>query len=372
MVTDQSRGMLRCLAAAATLLIVSVSFRSTPYFSVSDIVDGAGLSSRRRLSIALPGGGCQVTYAKTTTTPIQPTWQASFPGSGARMTYMLVEALTGIRSNDDYDSHKRGYENVVTAKTHYPVKKARGRFEGLDPLFPRAFVLLRNPKDAIPSYFNLLYERQHQLPNHSTRGPTKDWLEYRENPEHGVLAQLNAYENFVEYWMERYADRNDLLLISYEDLTDPNLGPTVATQITTFLAQTEGVEPIDLESVPCVWETIVNYKKHTHGVPLGKDGEPLLSENVGYNKFGGTRRKLRWAEVAGVMVPTGRTHPDISSQRKGPKVRPYSEEQLVKMKEMFQRLLMKYEMDNDLTKIMYSYINAISKTPIEEGLEEEQ
>ena len=180
---------------------------------------------------------------------------------------------------------------------------------------------------------------------------------------HGVLAQLKSYENFVEYWMERYADRDDLLLISYEDLTDPTLGPIVATQIATFLAQTEGVDPIDPTSVPCIWEMVVNYKKHMDGVPLGGDGQSLLPENG---------RGLGWTKIEGIAVPVGRTHPDISSKRTGPKVRPYSEEQLVMMNEMFQRLMTKYGMDFDLVRILSSYIDVISNTPIEEGLEEEQ
>ena len=98
-----------------------------------------------------------VTYGKMSEYPIAPTWQASFPGSGSRMTWSLVEALTGIRTNDDYDSHERGYERVVAVKTHYPVKNARNRFGDLDQLFGRAIVILRNPINAVPSYFNLQY-----------------------------------------------------------------------------------------------------------------------------------------------------------------------------------------------------------------------
>ena len=47
---------------------------------------------RRQLSIALENGGCQVTRAHMAPVDIPPTWQASFPGSGSRMTWSLVEA----------------------------------------------------------------------------------------------------------------------------------------------------------------------------------------------------------------------------------------------------------------------------------------
>ena len=112
---------------------------------------------RRQLSIALENGGCQVTFAELSPVDIPPTWQASFPGSGSRMTWSLVEALTGIRTNDDYDTHHRGYDRVVAVKTHYPIKNAYNKWPELDEKFGRAMVILRNPMNAIPSYFNLQY-----------------------------------------------------------------------------------------------------------------------------------------------------------------------------------------------------------------------
>ena len=177
-------GFLCCVGAAASLYAEiyvkeSISDSSTPSrqslnndndAALSSVVDGyfsGGVvdyntsnepnieESRRQLSIALENGGCQVTYAQLAQVDIAPTWQASFPGSGARMTWSLVEALTGIRTNDDYNSHERGYDRVVAVKTHYPVKNSL--FEELDYKFGRAIVILRDPSSAIPSYFNLQY-----------------------------------------------------------------------------------------------------------------------------------------------------------------------------------------------------------------------
>ncbi len=45
----------------------------------------------------------------------------------------------------------------MAVKTHYPVKDAQRRFGELDQLFDRAMVVLRNPINAVPSYFNLQY-----------------------------------------------------------------------------------------------------------------------------------------------------------------------------------------------------------------------
>ena len=67
-----------------------------------------------------------------------------------------MEAMTGIRTTDDYDTHDRGYERVVAVKTHYLVKDAFNSWQELDErYFQRAMVIFRNPMNAVPSYFNL-------------------------------------------------------------------------------------------------------------------------------------------------------------------------------------------------------------------------
>lgn len=80
------------------------------------------------------------------------------------MTWVLVEALTGILANTDYDNHGRGYTNVVAVKTHYPVNNKRRFRRELDPVYfgggdgsGRAVVILRNPKGFIPSMYNFAW-----------------------------------------------------------------------------------------------------------------------------------------------------------------------------------------------------------------------
>lgn len=109
----------------------------------------------RHLSTALPNGRCKVTPQKFAEKDISPTYQASFPGSGARMTWNLVIALTGIAINDDHDHAGVGYDRVVAVKTHYPLDY--GRYVEDDPKFRGAILLLRNPMTAVPSFFNFKY-----------------------------------------------------------------------------------------------------------------------------------------------------------------------------------------------------------------------
>lgn len=387
---DQQRqppsGWRRRALAAATLLCLS----ATGAYVESDYLRSLGVvasddDDRRRLSHALGNGGCRVTYAKLAKVPIAPTWQASFPGSGSRMTWNLVEALTGIRTNDDYDSHDRGYEKVVAVKTHYPVKYARRGLRGskrgfhnLDPLFGRAMVVLRNPMNAVPSYFNLQYEHANHLPNHSTRGPNREWLKYRDDPNSGLAPQLVNYERFVEYWMEKY-ERRQLLLLSYEDMTDGMVGPLAAGRIAQFLGEVEGVKPIKPEAVTCVWETVVNFKRPPRsGMSLGqrRDVPPPAAELRANSKerqmqVSGNKSNQSSREGQGdAAINNGnqedaerRTHADPGkSLRKGPKDRPYTAQNLADMVALFRRLESKYSHDEEFVRIMQSYIDAVSNT----------
>mmetsp|Transcript_5258 Transcript_5258/g.11937 ORF Transcript_5258/g.11937 Transcript_5258/m.11937 type:complete len:375 (-) Transcript_5258:224-1348(-) len=349
---------LLCFSAAATLYVSSNSppLQTDPTLIDTDI-SLSDLSTEetnyyRSLSISQPNGDCQITYAQLSEIDISPTWQASFPGSGARMTWILVRALTGILTNDDNDNHDRGYSKVVAVKTHYPIMK--GRIGGLDKMFGRAMVILRNPITAIPSYFNQKYERQNHLPTHSTRGPNEDWIKYRDDPTYGVLAQIAGYEKFVEYWMEKYPERQNLLLFSYEDLTDNNLGPLIATRIANFLGQSEGVEHIATESIPCVWDTIVNYKNA---------GPPVVEGTLPENNEVNASRKKNMRRLEEKMYADQGWHPSsLSPQRTGPKVRPYTEHNLELMLAMCQRLIEKYSFDEEFVRIMASYIDTVSNT----------
>ena len=84
------------LLSSAVLLFFASSFVSRIFETRTSPVDSTGIGigdpEHRVLSIALPDGQCQVTYAFVSETPIRPVWQASFPGSGARVSLQSVES----------------------------------------------------------------------------------------------------------------------------------------------------------------------------------------------------------------------------------------------------------------------------------------
>lgn len=84
-----------------------------------NLQEGESEGGRRRLSVALPNGGCDITWPQPPQGAIMTAYAASYPGCGARMTWNLIEALTGLWTGDDWDNNHRG-KRVVTVKTHYP------------------------------------------------------------------------------------------------------------------------------------------------------------------------------------------------------------------------------------------------------------
>ena len=260
----------------------------------------------RRLSIALPDGGCKITWPQPPKTKIQTAYAASYPGCGARMSWNLVEALTGLWTGDDWDNNNRGHR-VVTVKTHYP--HDAGKLVEWDNKINRALVIIRNPMNAIPSFFNHIYEIKNNLKIHSERAPVSDWIEWRDRL---ALNQINKYAKFVNYWMERFDQSDqDRIFISYETLTDDIEGPAEAIRIANFLSKSEGVEPISTDAVPCVWKAVVKYKEQV--------SDPNRKER---------RRRL------------DPKHHD--SQRSGPTERPYTPELLDAMSKMLLDLIKRW------------------------------
>jgi hypothetical protein len=148
-------------------------------------------SSHRRLSLALPNGGCQITWPKPPPPNIQITYAASYPGCGARMTWNLVEALTGLETGDDWNNNGRG-DKVVTVKTHYP--QSNGILPEFDDRIHRAFLVVRNPMQSIPSFFNHIYEMRNHLPVHSERAPVEEWIKWR---DHYLEEEIREYKKFT-------------------------------------------------------------------------------------------------------------------------------------------------------------------------------
>jgi len=194
--------------------------------------------------------------------PTSPTYLASFHGGGGgKVVSNLAQALTGIAATNQVNYARRRINHSVLFETHYPLEGAI-KVEGDDNNFRGAILLLRNPVDSILSFFNAFYARKYHYlidfrapAEEQFRASAEDWIRYRDSAQ--FADQLKAYERFVIHWMNKYKkNREDLLLITYEGITGGR-GAIFTKQIASYLDKSEGINVIDPDSIPCIWEKFV-------------------------------------------------------------------------------------------------------------------
>ena len=201
-----------------------------------------------------------------------PAWTSSYPGSGAKLTWKLIRAITGIFTSDDHDHNGRVEKGMIVAvKTHYP-SHTLPQVLLHDKLkhIRRAILLTRNPINSIPSYHNFVYEQQNGLLNHSTRAPIDAWIKWRNA---FFEQELQAWVDHQKYWLESYAPEA-FHLISMEHLTSPERGPHTLYKLGQFLANGEpdiAESLVPPERMTCIWDMFVNGKvpgeaerRHSH------------------------------------------------------------------------------------------------------------
>jgi len=323
---------------------------------------------------------------------ITPVFQASYPGSGAKMTRFLVEAVTGLRTGGG-PWKQPSNSNKVTIKTHYPLPseiplehEGEIRIKAWEK-FPRAIILLRNPLTAIPSYCSFSYELASELPNHSTRAPVEYWIRWRDE---FFNAQLEQWSVFVKYWMDGFAP-NNRTIVSFERLISPDTGPIDSYRIQNFLKFGTGINPA--EKIPCIWNKVVNYHNvegkildaNMQGKHMPKPSVSLMSASDNStlleHESGNTHPRVPLIPMSEVNERFLRsTMHDIEQQelenvprkliegpsntiyslRSGPRKYPFTQDQVEKTKRALMELSSKYSNEKLLVPILDEYLYTIN------------
>eukprot|EP00558_Chaetoceros_sp_UNC1202_P002952 CAMPEP_0197233934 /NCGR_PEP_ID=MMETSP1429-20130617/1836_1 /TAXON_ID=49237 /ORGANISM="Chaetoceros sp., Strain UNC1202" /LENGTH=320 /DNA_ID=CAMNT_0042692251 /DNA_START=125 /DNA_END=1087 /DNA_ORIENTATION=+ len=165
------------------------------------------IEEERRLSIDLGDGACVLTGAskETVAEGTTKTILASYPGSGKKFTYAVIEGLTDHKSGDDWNFSALG-PDTLHLKTSYPHKE--GTWTWKDQ-FDQVILLIRNPRWALPSYHTMRFELDYssnwaesyaRIPFVYTSRPDvatwKGWRDLHFDEE------LDNWVNYVEFWME--------------------------------------------------------------------------------------------------------------------------------------------------------------------------
>eukprot|EP00979_Chaetoceros_neogracilis_P009095 scaffold2062_cov273-Chaetoceros_neogracile.AAC.10 len=303
---------------------------------------------------------CDISIISLPTQPILPIYAASYPGSGAQMTHYLYEALTGLESGDEWLHRGDTYDHVAI-KTHYPSRKHE--IEG-SRLMQRVILLIRSPMHSLPSYHSYIYERENDIPDHTTRAPEDVWLKWRDGH---FDEELTSWKNHLIYWMTEHETKNRLV-VSYERLVNRKTGPVESTRIANFLGRTEGIEVVPPSQIPCVWDKVVNYKR----IDVDEEGNEIegdrklsvlrnlynergqiLDKNIqDSNKMGLVKRRVKYVSNEDPAHPS-------QSLREGDYVYNFTKTQLEEIKATLNALRGRFLLEYTLVVILSGYVEEV-------------
>ena len=190
---------------------------------------------------------------------VNPTWTSAFPGSGIKLLWKTIEALTGIVTSDDADSLGRlAAGTAVTVKTHFPSAHVSPKFFLMDTnKMKTAILLTRNPIDMFPSYYKFLYK--YEFAGGEELPPIDKWVAWRNDQ---FSQQLDKWVEHTKWWVDNYGPSGRLMVLPFEHLVDPIDGPEKLKEIGMFLGMVdhEGVMTQNLtpeSELPCLWEKMI-------------------------------------------------------------------------------------------------------------------
>jgi len=187
----------------------------------------------------------------------KPIWVPAYPGSGSEMLRALVQAATGL-GGDDYYIHKACRNGPATCKTHWPTISYRRRSEPAkdkERFADRYVVLMRNPRHALPSYFNYKWESRNRVKSHSKQAPKEDWINWRDN---SFEAEIGNWKNLFLQWQKQPFER--AMYLPYEALTHIDSGPHIFGQFAAEMRKT-GVHVAPEKDLACLWYSVVKGQK---------------------------------------------------------------------------------------------------------------
>jgi hypothetical protein len=140
---------------------------------------------------------------------------ASYPRSGNSLMRTMYEHTTlrvtgsdmqgGLAKHDLVGEMSVGCDKVQFVKTHFPERRGTPQFR-----CSRAVLLVRNPFDAIDSFFNLMMTGTHtQNISQEIREKTTKYF------EEFALKEIRVWTRFHKYWLSQQIP---VLLVRYEDL----------------------------------------------------------------------------------------------------------------------------------------------------------
>lgn len=248
------------------------------------------IEEERKLATWLGGDDCLLTKAANVNPgpETKRTVLASYPGSGKRFTFNVIEALTDYVPGDDHNFSGNG-DNVLHLKTGYPHNDGVWSWgSSMD----QVLLLVRNPRWAIPAYHTMRFELDFstnwsesytRLPFVMTNRPeVESWREWRDAHFDEELA---AWEKHLNFWMDGGDEHCVTDLDCYPkavldfDRFYQEHPTTEFYKLGKLFDSTDNVEVIDKQARACVLDAVFTEKKLHHGNRDGNGPPPS------YKKF---------------------------------------------------------------------------------------
>jgi hypothetical protein len=197
---------------------------------------------------------------------VSPTWLASYPASGSQETWRLVQAVTGLMTDEDVTNHGHALAGkAVLVKTHFPSHTPADAFEKFQSqlLIQKAVLNIRNPIHAIPAYHKFLYAQEinTNVAELHQRVPVEHWIQWRNT---NFELELTRWVDQIRWWTSNYqqARFDKLLLIPYERLmsTTDGTGVDELWKLAFFLRSVDRSivdSMIPMENFQCLWDFVL-------------------------------------------------------------------------------------------------------------------
>jgi hypothetical protein len=321
------------------VLLCIIATLSLQKLSRNNLTDKNAIPSddnvKRSLSINLGNGECEWQLPKDLNhdNPVFSTVLAGYPGSNKRSAFMQLEGITELTTGDDFNLRADAQnKRFAFMKTSYP------SHEGIwswGHKMDQVILLVRNPRWALVSYMNLLYEinyasqwseayARHDYV-YTVRPPVSEWLTWRELR---FDAEIAWWGWFIDFWMEGglmrdvfthekttpgifakfqlhqvYSEAelaaeqaelgdnfqdfydshctNDIesctpaAIASFEKMVKEATGPNEVDKYAATLEGQEGLTLIENEARACVWKELIVHKKGNIPTFDDREGPPL-------------------------------------------------------------------------------------------------
>lgn len=256
----------------ATVYILMVNLN---FYKKSIIMD-----EHRALAKDLGGGDCSIdpiADIKEAEPGTTKTLLTSYPGSGKRFTWQVIQGLTNHEVADDWDFSGNLKHSPLTVKTSWPHKQGIWAWE--DEM-DQVILLIRNPRWALPSYSTVRYELDYadnwlsSFYNmgyvYSKRPNISVWKAWRDE---NFDLEMGNWISFIDFWIQggipdgktsphprcivNKIDCKPKLLIDFDNFYQEN--PSVPFfKLSTVLDQLDNVEQIAAQARVCVLEKIIH------------------------------------------------------------------------------------------------------------------